>query len=196
NHISTYCLTVEPDTALAQKVATNQIITASEETERKMYLLSIDFLMSHGFRQYEISNFSLPNWQCRHNQIYWQLSPYLGIGPSAHSYWRHHRHWNLCDLHQYIEKLNRAQSPIEDEEFLTPQQQQFEYIMLQLRTTSGLNLSHFQTSFQKSFLTQYAKILQCLDRHPEKPLYQLGNGRFMLTNQGLVLYDEICSLFD
>ncbi len=194
-HISTYCLTYEPETEFGKKLATGAIRKVSEETERIMYLETIELLEKHGFGHYEISNFTRENFACRHNQTYWDLSPYLGIGPSAHSYWENHRQWNVRSVVDYIEKLDSGSLPIEDEENLSSGQKELEYIFLRLRTRKGIDMGNYRKSFAKNFLSTHKSTIRKLSDHPDAPLFAIKDDHFFLTPAGFVLFDEICGMF-
>jgi len=194
-HISTYCLTYEPETEFGKKLATGAIRKVSEETERLMYLETIELLEKRGFGHYEISNFARENFTCRHNQTYWDLSPYLGIGSSAHSYWENHRQWNVRSVAKYIEKLTSEDLPIEDKENLSPEQKELEYIFLRLRTREGISLENYRRLFGKDFLSSHESTIQKLSAHPNAPLFETEKNRFFLKPAGFVLFDEICGMF-
>ena len=194
-HLSTYCLTYEPETDFGKKLRSGALKKTSEETERIMYLDTIELLEKHNFSHYEISNFARRNFACRHNQTYWDLSPYLGIGPSAHSYWENHRQWNVRSVANYIEKLDSGNLPIEDEENLSQQQKELEFIFLRLRTGEGISLENYRHSLGKDFLLSHESSIRKLSGHPDAPLFQIEDNRFTLTSAGFVFFDEICAMF-
>lgn len=195
HHISAYCMTIESGTPLAKKINSGAETAASEDLEREMYLATVHILDHAGFKQYEISNFAKSGFECKHNLTYWDISPYLGIGPSAHSFLGDSRQWNVSDLNSYLKKLDKHEPPIAGTEKLTEKQKEFEFIFLHLRTTQGLNLLQYEQLFQKSFEKTYRQILEKLDAYPGKNLFEISAGHFRLTPEGLVLFDELCSYF-
>ena len=107
-HISAYALTYEDNTPLKKAADTGKVKPVDEETDRQMYELTIDSLAKAGFKQYEISNFARPGFECRHNLNYWANAPYLGIGPAAGSYWQGKRTLNIADIKKYIEAIEKG----------------------------------------------------------------------------------------
>ncbi len=194
-HISAYCLTIEAGTRLAQRISTGSEIPAAEELQRDLYLTAIEILKQSGFLQYEISNFAKAGFECLHNLTYWNYSPYLGLGPAAHSFFDNSRQWNISDVTGYQQLLSKQQLPIAGREKLTRQQQEFEFIFLHLRTNRGLNLQIFEKLFDRSFPAYYAPVLEKLEAYPGKKLFLITENHFRLTAEGFVLFDEICSYF-
>ena len=139
NHISVYGLTIEPKTALAHFVKTGQVSVAAEEVALKQYNLLTTQLESEGFRQYEISNFARPGHEAVHNSNYWRSVPYLGIGPSAHSYNGRTRQWNVANNSHYVRDILAGKLPAE-EEFITPVMRFNEMILTGLRTMWGVSM--------------------------------------------------------
>lgn len=194
-HISAYCLTIEQGTTLFQLVRSKKLDKIEEEIERQMYLWNIEALSAAGYRHYEISNFSEPGYQCLHNKIYWNGSPYLGIGPSAHSFWQNHRQWNVASIDQYLTLVSNGAAPIAEAEDLTFDQKMLEFIYLNLRTINGIEIHQFQEQFQTSFEKKFHHTLDTLNEAEKGTLFHYDKGRFRLTAPGFVLFDEICQLF-
>lgn len=178
-HISSYCLSFEEGSPLFRLKEQGDIIPASDELCRTMYMEMCSHLKSHGFQHYEISNFSLPGFHSRHNSSYWNFSPYLGIGAAAHSYDGAHRYWNPSDLTAYMSSLNQGKLCL-DKETLTDTDRQNEAIMLSLRTSRGLDLS----SFEKDFGT-----LQ-LDRLKKEAARFISAGRLIIKENHLSVPEE------
>lgn len=194
-HLSIYGLTIEPATRLQQRIFSGELTKASEETERKMYLWSIDALSQAGYRQYEISNFALAGFECQHNLSYWNGTDYLGIGPAAHSFWEGYRQWNVDSVADYLNLLSRKIKPIAGEEKLSQQQKMLEFLYLNLRTSHGIDIDRFDDRFKWSFTKKFEKVLQRLSEHPDGRIFQIQNNNLKLTPQGFVLFDEICQYF-
>lgn len=144
-HLSLYGLTAESGTPLGEAVAEGSIRPVEEGRYRREFLLASERLTGAGYRQYEVSNFALPGFESRHNRVYWELKPYLGLGAGAHSFSSRTRRWNLREWRDYQEAVLEGRLPLEGQEELTPQQVRMEALWLSLRTTEGLvagGLSH------------------------------------------------------
>ncbi|MDQ2753020.1 MAG: radical SAM family heme chaperone HemW, partial [Bacteroidota bacterium] len=132
HHLSCYALTVEPKTALYHLIKEKKVANVDEETQSVQFEILINRLCEAGYEHYEISNFAKPGFQSKHNSSYWQGKPYIGLGPSAHSFNGVSRQWNVANNALYIASLKIGEVPFEIE-YLTPQQQLNEYIMTSLR---------------------------------------------------------------
>lgn len=194
-HLSIYCLTIEDGTQLERQILSGELKKITEETEREMYLWSINRMLEAGYQQYEISNFALPGFECKHNLNYWNGTPYLGIGPAAHSFWNYHRQWNVSNLKDYLNLLNNNRQPIAGQEQLSCDQKMLEYIYLSLRTSQGINIQKFEDQFNLSFTQKFNNVLKRLMQHPDRELFQIEENRFKLNSNGFVLFDEICQYF-
>jgi oxygen-independent coproporphyrinogen-3 oxidase len=139
-HLSCYALTVEPRTPLYKMIQQHKMEDVNPDKQAKQFLLLMQWMEEAGYEHYEISNFAKPGFRSQHNSSYWKGKKYLGIGPSAHSFNRINRQWNISNNNIYIESINKGIIPFEKEE-LTTTQKINEYIMTSLRTMEGLNLS-------------------------------------------------------
>ena len=133
-HISCYQLTVEGDSALARMKAEGRYTEATDEACEKQYKMLCETLGEAGYRHYEISNFALPGYEAVHNSAYWARAPYVGLGPSAHSFDGTHRRWNSKGLVDWTS----------EEEILSDEDSVIETIMLSLRTASGCEASYLK----------------------------------------------------
>jgi oxygen-independent coproporphyrinogen-3 oxidase len=138
-HVSSYSMTVEPQTALAAFINKKKQPAMNEQQSAEQFTVLMDAMQAHGFEHYEISNFCKPEHYSRHNSNYWKGVKYLGIGPSAHSYNGDTRTWNVANNPKYIQSLETNKIPAETEE-LTEENRLNEYIMTSLRTIWGLDL--------------------------------------------------------
>jgi oxygen-independent coproporphyrinogen-3 oxidase len=145
-HISSYALTVEPNTALFKHISTQKKQPVDPAKQAEQFILLMEWMQQYGYEHYEISNFSLPGMRSKHNSSYWQGKNYVGIGPSAHSFDGSSRRWNIANNVLYIKAIQQNQIPFE-EEILTATQQLNEYIMTSLRTMEGLNLQYVAENF-------------------------------------------------
>ncbi len=141
-HLSCYQLTAEGETPLARMVSRGQTLLPHEEASADFFLLTSRFLEAHGFIHYEVSNFAaMRKLACRHNGKYWDHTPYLGLGPAAHSFDGAQRWWNCRSVERWGEALNRGERPVEGEELLTTEQLELEKLYLGLRTRRGIRLA-------------------------------------------------------
>lgn len=138
-HLSCYCLTIEPKTALAHQVKKGIARPVDDEHAARQFEYLMEATERAGYEHYEISNFAQPGWHSQHNSAYWQGKKYLGIGPSAHSFNGHSRQWNVANNAAYIRSLQAGDVPFELET-LTPVQRYNEYVMTGLRTIWGCSL--------------------------------------------------------
>ena len=140
DHISLYGLTVEDHTPLGRRAARGELLAAPDAQYEDEYLSLVGRLMADGYRLYEVSNAARPGREAVHNSAYWRLVPYLGIGPSAHSFDGASRRWNEAAYAQWRARLARGDSPVAGHEFLGPEQQRLEAFYLGLRTAEGVPL--------------------------------------------------------
>ena len=150
SHISSYALTVEPKTVLAKQVKEQQVQLLPEEMTVQQFDYLVETLTEKGYNHYELSSFAFPGFRSVNNTSYWQGKPYLGIGPSAHSYYQNQRSWNLSNNKLYINKLNAGDLPLEREQ-LTKIDRYNEFVMTGLRTAEGVALHDIQQQFGDKF---------------------------------------------
>jgi oxygen-independent coproporphyrinogen-3 oxidase len=136
--VSLYGLSVEPATPLGRAVAEGRVPAVDEERYRAEYLFATDFLRAEGYEHYEVSNFARPGHASRHNAVYWDGRPYLGIGNGAHSYAHPLRRWNVRDWAAYQERVVAGRSPEEARERVDDGAHRMERIWLGLRTRRGV----------------------------------------------------------
>ncbi|MGB1449691.1 MAG: radical SAM family heme chaperone HemW [Flavobacteriaceae bacterium] len=188
-HISSYALTVEEKTALDYQVKNKQITLLDEEKVAQQFDYLSRHLIEKGFEHYELSNFGLPGHHSVNNSAYWEGKPYLGIGPSSHSYYRNQRSWNIAHNKKYIQGIQTG-VPLIEREQLTLIDQYNEYVMTALRTDKGASLhvikSRFGQKFAALFETQVEKHL--IPQH----LFWDGD-TVRVTQQAKFLVDGIAS---
>lgn len=184
-HISCYCLTIEERTALAHFVATGKAQDVDEDQASDQFGILIDALTHNGYEHYEISNFAKPGRYARHNSAYWRGVPYLGIGPSAHSFNGHSRQWNVANNIRYIKALEKNELPFEIEH-LSEAQLYNEYIMTGLRTRWGVELDKIPLAFQERFLKESQIFIS-------NGKMVMENNNFRLTQSGKFQADLIAS---
>lgn len=177
-HISLYELSIEHNTQLAKELNSKKFSLLSEDEVANMYEFATDFLKDKGFKKYEISNFAKKGFQCRHNISYWIRKPYLGIGPSAHSFIDNKRFHNPPDLFSYARTLLNGKGAWIDDYSVDKVEGLKEKIFLGLRMKDGIVL-------KKTCLLNFFK-----DFEKEKLLIISGN-RVRLTDKGMILSNEI-----
>lgn len=139
-HLSCYAMTVEPRTALEHHIRTGKAAAMDEEQAARHFRILAAMLGEAGYEQYEISNFAKPGYRARHNSHYWDGTPYLGIGPSAHSFRGVTRQWNVAHNARYIREIFSGRVPF-TAEHLTDVMRLNEYVMTSLRTIEGCDLA-------------------------------------------------------
>ncbi len=185
-HISAYGLTYEEGTALFQQRKRGQVKELADEHMIEMYEYLVQTLSDHNFIQYEISNFSLENYKSRHNSAYWESIPYIGLGPSAHSYNGFERQWNISSNRKYIELLSQNVLSFE-KEVLSLNDKYNDYIMVSLRRTDGIDLTkvgHFGEIYLKHLRKESELYLS-------KNELQLIDHRIVLTQKGVHITNRI-----
>lgn len=140
DHVSAYSLIVEEGTPLARQVSKGELPAPDDDVCAERYELIDSMLVDAGMNWYEVSNWSLPGGECRHNQAYWRGAHWWGVGPGAHSHLAGTRWWNHKHPATYSHALASGDSPRAGEEVLTPEQVHAERVMLAIRTVDGLDL--------------------------------------------------------
>lgn len=184
-HLSCYALTVEPKTPLEKLIRQHKKDDVNPDMQADQFLLLMDWLDAAGYEHYEISNFAKPGCRSRHNSSYWQGKPYIGIGPSAHSFDGKERRWNVANNQKYIDAIQRGELPFE-KEVLSPIQKLNEYIMIALRTCEGLDLSRLQ-EYEK------ATILKNAQKYLQQHLLSFNENILVLTRKGKLYADGIAA---
>ena len=141
NHISAYALIVERGTKLAAQIARGELTLPDDDETAEKYLIADDAFESAGFSWYELSNWSKPGGECRHNIAYWDGSHWWGVGPGAHSYIDKKRWWNVKHPSTYQQKIFKDEIPELSSEILTSENLADEFVMLQIRRRAGIQLS-------------------------------------------------------
>ncbi len=186
-HLSCYALTIEPNTVFGHRVRKGKFSPADEERVAQQFELLMTQAHAHGFLHYEISNFCQPGFESRHNSSYWKQVPYLGIGPSAHSFNGQSRQFNLANNPKYAQGLEAGQLPC-TVEALTVEDRVNEYVMTTLRTSWGCDTNYIQEKWGIDLRTLHAPYLQKIK---DQGLLQEEQGILLLTEAGKLLADEI-----
>lgn len=188
-HISSYALTVEPNTALQKFIEKGKIKPVDDAAAAQHFETLRTVLKNAGFEHYEFSNYGKPGYFSQNNTAYWLGKPYLGIGPSAHSYDGNSRKWNIANNTLYIKAIERSELPLEVEE-LSITDRYNEYIMTRLRTYFGVDLVEVESKFGKEYL-EYLKEQSVVLF--EKEFLRIENNVMHITEKGTFLSDGIAA---
>ena len=188
-HISSYALTVEPKTALETLIAKGKIKNVDEEKAQEQFYILIEELAKANFVHYELSNFGKEGFFSQNNSSYWLGKPYLGIGPSAHSFNGKERSWNVKNNTKYIKAIQENTLPIE-RETLTEMDGYNEYIMTGLRTIWGVSFDKVNNDFGENYKNYLEKQSQ---KYIKQELLYIENGILKTTQKGKFLSDGIAS---
>jgi len=197
-HLSCYLLTRESGTPLDREVRAGRIRLPAEEHLGKLFKTTIDYLGQLGYHHYEISNFARRSdrgdslWKSKHNQKYWSFAPYIGLGPSAHSYLEPERHWNHRSIERYMLAIQQGKLPIAETEALTREQMIMEAVYLGFRTVEGIDIGEFQRRFGIDFLKTFHQTIADFEKDG---LIKVTKDRCRLTPEGMVLLDGITAEF-
>lgn len=186
-HVSAYSLILEKGTILNKMVLDGKVTLQDEDYDADLYEITIDFLESKGFLQYEVSNFAKPGYESVHNRAYWQYGDYLGFGTSAHSFVKNRRWWNYSSLEFYKRAVDEKDHGVAGGEILTPEMMLEEYVMLALRS-GGIDIENLKKRFGDKWLAANRSILEILKTDG---LLKIENGIIRLTKKGYLLCDEI-----
>ncbi len=188
-HLSAYHLTYEEGTPLYRLREEHRVREVDEDDSLRFFTRLTHTLREAGYVHYEISNFCLPGKQARHNTAYWQGIPYLGCGPSAHSFDTRSREWNAASLEAYIEGMERDERPFETE-VLDADTRYNEYVMTGLRTRWGISLEKVEADFGTKRL---AYLQQMARPHIRRGKLEEKDGMLKLTEEGIFTSDDIIS---
>jgi len=187
DHISCYGLRIEENTPLY--VFRDSPLIPSEDDQADMYLFMVEALKDVGYRQYEVSNFALPDRESKHNLKYWNRDEYAGFGPSAHSYIGDMRYSYVKGIEEYLDALEGNGSLLASRDEIPSSEQSVEYLMLGLRTTKGITGDEYHAIYQSSFAPIEALLLE----YEKQGWAQRLNGRWSLTPQGFLLSNQLIS---
>lgn len=191
-HLSAYCLTVEPKTALDHFVKQGKAAPVDEEHANAQFLYLMEAALNQGYEHYEISNFAKAGHYARHNSSYWLGESYLGIGPSAHSFNGSSRQWNVANNAQYLKILNGPSlaklegTRLFEREILSPATRYNEYVMTGLRTIWGCDLQKIEPGFRAFFLEN-------IQHFVKKGQVLVQEQNYRLSIEGKFIADHIAS---
>lgn len=187
-HISIYSLSIEKGTLFDKYLREKRLSFLSEDEHVMMYNCAYTELKNAGYISYEISNFSMPGYESRHNQIYWNNEEYIGFGASAYSYLSGKRCWNVSDVNKYIDNINACGEAVSGSEVLGRKELWAEAIMLGLRTGDGIGINKLNHRFNIDFAGLYKdKIARLINLG----LVDLVDNHLRITNRGVLVLNEI-----
>jgi len=191
-HYSAYSLIIEPKTVFYNLLKKGKLPTPGEDVEAAMYELLMEEMEKHGFNQYEISNFSKPGYESKHNLTYWNNDSYYGFGAGAHSYLNEIRRSNIGPLKRYMEQINKGLLPVMEEHQTSKIEQMEEEMFLGLRKTAGIFIPHFIEKFAKDPLQLFEKEISELTA---KQWLDVEKNHIFLTKKGRLLGNEVFQAF-
>lgn len=186
-HISTYSLILERGTILNKMVLDGKVKMQSDDHDADLYETTLDFFENSDFNQYEVSNFTKPGYECKHNNVYWHYGEYLGLGTSSHSFIDGKRWWNYSSLQRYINEIDINGNAVANYEELSPEEFHNEYVMLALRS-SGIKLDKYKSTFSDNWLKENYSYFKKLEN---KNFILFDDSVIKLTKKGYAVCDEI-----
>lgn len=188
-HLSCYELSVEEGTPLAVRYGNKAFSLPDNEQQWDFFRTTSEYLEGAGYSHYEVSNFSRQDSMAsRHNRKYWNHTPYLGLGPAAHSFSENRRWWNHTSLNAYIMDLSAGRAPVSASEHLTNDQLRLETIFLGLRTRTGIDLNLYRTEYCEDLLTANQGILEKLIH---EDFFVIRDDRLIPTLKGMAMADRL-----
>ena len=188
-HLSCYQLTVEPKTPLGKRYQAGEFSIPGEDLQYEFFMKTSQFLEDAGYIHYEVSNFAkAPELASRHNQKYWNHSPYLGLGPAAHSFYGNRRWWNHRSVDRYLAAIDAGSLPVEETEILTVEQLRLEALYLGLRTKKGILLEDFKSRYDYDLFTEKNRLLNKLQ---EGGFISIQDGHLCPTPAGFAIADSL-----
>jgi oxygen-independent coproporphyrinogen-3 oxidase len=191
-HLSCYQLTIEEGTPLAEQCRKGKVTLPGDAIQADFFLMTSRILAEGGYDHYEVSNFARrSDTQSRHNKKYWNHTPYLGLGPAAHSFDGRRRWWNTRSVDAYIRNLGKGRPPVFTSELLTPDQLRIETLFLGFRTRQGIHLGDFKIRFGADLVAEKGKILKTLR---DEGLVEVRDGYLRPTHAGMAVADSLAMI--
>lgn len=194
-HISSYSLIVEPDTAFWQEYGPGmpkENLLPNEDIDRKMYALTKNMLEAYGYERYEISNYAKPGFESKHNSSYWTGISYIGLGLGASSYFQGKRYCNCSQMESYLQHASQMEKRVEQVEIIGRKEAMEEFMFLGLRMTKGIQVSKFLERFHENVYDVYGSVIERL----KKQNLLLENGESIwLTEYGIDVSNVVLSEF-
>lgn len=191
-HYSGYSLIIEPKTVFYNLMQKGKLLTPGEDAEAEMYELLMEEMSLHGYHQYEISNFSKPGFESRHNLTYWNNEEYFGFGAGAHCYVEGSRRSNVGPLKKYMEMIKKGDFPMLEENKVSKAEQMEEEMFLGLRKTEGVSIAKFSHKFGHDPLSLFHNEITSL---VQKGWLETNSENIYLTKRGRLLGNEVFQSF-
>jgi oxygen-independent coproporphyrinogen-3 oxidase len=192
DHLSVYLLELYKDAPLLHRVNRGELRAIDDELTVEMYFALLDEAERRGFDHYEISNWSRPGFESRHNLKYWTGAPYWAFGVSAAGYDSRTRWSNTRNIYEYLSKIESAESPIAELIELDDDDRQSENLFLRMRLKEGVDLNDHLRRFGVDALERYSDEIA---RLREAGLIELGENRLKISRAGTVLANEVFAAF-
>ncbi len=189
-HLSAYHLTIEPKTVFGYYLRKGRITPLNEEESLKQFNILLQFAYGHDYEHYEISNFAKQNYQSKHNLNYWNREPYIGIGPSAHSYTIQRRRWNIANNTKYYQSLDNDSNDYFEYEEIDKNTAYNELLLTSLRTKQGIDITCLEKEFGKEFLLLFETSVQ---KFLEQGVVIKNGTKYYLDDRGKFISDYILS---
>ena len=193
DHLSVYSLTVEEKTALAHQVKKKAVALPDQNAYARQFILAHETLVAEGFGHYEISNYALPGKESRHNSSYWSGAPYLGIGPSAHSFDGKNRWWNVAHNARYLQAAETGFAQQRTSEALQPLDHYHEYLMTAFRRQEGVNVEWIGSRYVPGWRQRFGGLIRQWEA--ANILYWRNENELALTPEGWMVADDLISRF-
>jgi len=201
-HLSCYTLTYEKGTPLETRKAMGLVHPLNDDAVADLFKATQNFLGENNYEQYEIANYARlhqggllghteKSFRSRHNQKYWTAAPYIGLGPSAHSFVEPERRWNVADFQSYIARLQQGVLPIEEIEILTDDERLTESLYLGLRTVEGIDIRRLEQTYGLDFHDCY---MHALDDLVMQGMLEFTETRCALTRKGMRFLDGVVGM--
>ncbi|MBC1473598.1 oxygen-independent coproporphyrinogen III oxidase [Listeria grandensis] len=191
-HYSAYSLIIEPKTIFYNLMQKGKLLLPGEDAEANMYETLMNTMEKYGRKQYEISNFAKPDFESKHNIVYWSNEHYYGFGAGAHGYVGENRYANYGPLKKYMQPLQNNELPIFQQKELTLKEKMEEEMFLGLRKVAGVDKAHFQAKFGQSLDTTFA---HAIDKTITKGWLESTQESVRLTRRGRFLGNNVFQEF-
>lgn len=196
DHLSLYCLTIEPGTPMHRWLSSGRIVQPDPDLAAEQYKSACQILAGHGLEHYEISNWALPGFECRHNLAYWRNQEYLGLGAGAHGQANGHRYQSVKQPRVYIRRMNEGQADsfplsgaVAESHKISPREAMSDTVITQLRLLhEGLDLTEFKRRFGFTLDEAFAGLASQLI---DWGLLMRSNGNLLLTERGWFISNQV-----
>jgi oxygen-independent coproporphyrinogen III oxidase len=191
-HLSCYELELKPRTPLGMRYEQGDFAERTEESQYQFFMETSRLLEETGYIHYEVSNFAISMEKAsRHNRKYWDHTPYLGLGPSAHSFNESTRWWNHESVKDYIRDLDELKRPTSGSENLTRQQMRIETLFLGMRTKRGVDIEHYRDLYGCDLIKEESLVL---GRWEKAGFIEIKDGFIRPTRSGMAVADSLAQL--